>query len=693
MLQDDTLENKFGLFDKTLLEQKVVLKLFKGYIYSETDNKDITIEDGILSNGILFIGPINKDINLKNIAKDLYKVDVESWNQTFHKSFSTVENTDYETLVIEQLVHYITTYGFKELNIYDKDTVYIPKEKLEIPELKDDVKLTIIKPLTEKEVQDKVMDLLCSGIALSKETMNDILVLNNYIDKDRIDNIKNIEFKTILYDKYNIVPKDNIMFLRYLIYKTTGETLLIKDKELIEKIKNADVSKAIELLNKYDKQVRCPGTNSNRGFNELAVIFYRYKPLFLAFKRTNRSLKKNREINAIINKLRKIATYTHRDNDQKEVDKLYSRYIDIDKLKEELKKVTTFRLFRMLNGVNHRKIACSLNAKDYPELYKIRNGKIYVKVAQSKAVNKFSTTDEDKLDEVQKAIDNEIKNRLLNKDKILNKTFYIPEYIDYTLPTSEKQFIDNIPSNTSIRIPKKDGNLFVAVHWNNLDDNEQVDLDLHAQNKGCSIGWNASYRTKGLDVLFSGDVTDAPLPNGATEVILVKSIKKGAQLMLTLNRYTDNKSNVPFQLLIGYLDDDEISRNYMINPNNILFKANMKFTDKNNINLGVLKVKDNQCIFIFDNGNINNSIIQTDKNLAELYIKATDLVNKSQITLKDLIIECGGILKDKPVYYELEQVGIDDKGNPVYDKKEVKVDYDLSLETIDKSTLIDLLVK
>ena len=163
--------------------------------------------------------------------------------------------------------------------------------------------------------------------------------------------------------------------------------------------------------------------------------------------------------------------------------------------------------------------------------------------------------------------------------------------------------------------------------------------------------------------------------------------------MLTLNRYTNNKSNVPFQLLIGYLDDDEISRNYMINPNNILFKANMKFTDKNNINLGVLKVKDNQCIFIFDNGNINNSIIQTDKNLAELYIKATDLVNKSQITLKDLIIECGGILKDKPVHHELEQVGIDDKGNPLYNKKEVKVDYDLSLETIDKSTLIDLLVK
>lgn len=168
MLQDDISENKFGLFDKTLSEQKVVLKLFKGYIYSETDNKNITIEDGILSNGILFIGPINENINLKNIAKDLYKVDVESWNQTFHKSFSTVENTDYETLVIEQLVHYITTYGFKELNIYDKDTVYIPKEKLEIPELKDDIKLTIIKPLTEKEVQDKVMDLLCSGIALSK---------------------------------------------------------------------------------------------------------------------------------------------------------------------------------------------------------------------------------------------------------------------------------------------------------------------------------------------------------------------------------------------------------------------------------------------------------------------------------------------------------------------------------------------
>ena len=35
--------------------------------------------------------------------------------------------------------------------------------------------------------------------------------------------------RTALYSKYNIVPKDGVEFIRFLIFKLTGNTLLIKD--------------------------------------------------------------------------------------------------------------------------------------------------------------------------------------------------------------------------------------------------------------------------------------------------------------------------------------------------------------------------------------------------------------------------------------------------------------------------------
>ena len=116
-----------------IMNQLSVLRLFKGFI--GVDSKDY-IEDGF-KYGLLV--PKSAPEEVFKEAVKLYGKDGEKWNQTFHKSWEKVEKAPIEQLVLEQIVHYITTYGFEELGIYDKNSVYIPKEKLEIPELDKDI--------------------------------------------------------------------------------------------------------------------------------------------------------------------------------------------------------------------------------------------------------------------------------------------------------------------------------------------------------------------------------------------------------------------------------------------------------------------------------------------------------------------------------------------------------------------------
>ena len=276
----------------------------------------------------------------------MYGKDGSNRNQTFHKDFEIVRNAPIEDLITQQIIHYITTYGFESLGLYDSELVYLPKEKLEIPELNvDNLELITIRPLTEEELTDKLMVLLTSGIALSEQTVKDIMILSDYIDKNRFDEIKNKEIKTTLYDKYNVMPKNPDEFLRYLIFKTTGSTLKINNKEMIDKIRNCDKNKALDMLNSYiDKN----------GYGKLSSIFLRNKNLFLAYK-----IKKNdvhgisilaKRINAIINKLRKYAVKYHKPMKKNILDCLTNEneVIDLTELLKQLDEITIFRELRIL---------------------------------------------------------------------------------------------------------------------------------------------------------------------------------------------------------------------------------------------------------------------------------------------------------------------------------------------------------
>jgi len=95
-----------------------------------------------------------------------------------------------EQLVMEQLIHYFTTYGFKDMGIYSEESVYIPSEKLDIPELKEDIKLTVIKGYTKEELKEKLMKMLSSGIALKEDTIKDVLDVATFVGVDSVEFIK-----------------------------------------------------------------------------------------------------------------------------------------------------------------------------------------------------------------------------------------------------------------------------------------------------------------------------------------------------------------------------------------------------------------------------------------------------------------------------------------------------------------------
>ena len=346
---------------------QATLRLFKALPITKKETKmqplsflEKTIRKGfIISPEVIANYPAN-DILIKLIESEI-GLTPEQINASFHKSWLKVQEASIEQLVMEQIMHYFTTYGFQSLGVYNDSTVYIPHEQLDIPELTDDLKLVLIKGYTWEELKEKLLKLLQSGIALKEDTMNDIVTVAELVGLTvkEIDSIKNKEVKVQLYDRLNKIPENPTEFLRYVIYKTTKETLLIKNKNLINKIKESDAY-IYPLFLKYDTE---------NGLAKLSTIFYRFKPLFLAFK-------KDESVKPLINMLRKLEKTNHKPMSEDYLNSITGKIknnkpLSKKELLNELSKVNIFRKIRLANALNYR--VHDTNAI----LYKVRNGNGY----------------------------------------------------------------------------------------------------------------------------------------------------------------------------------------------------------------------------------------------------------------------------------------------------------------------------
>lgn len=497
----------------------------------------------------------------------------EQANSTFHKSWEKIRSAKIEQLVLEQIIHYMTTYGFEELGIYDPASVYIPNEKLDIPEIKDGLSLTYIRGLTSYELLEEIVT-LGSGIALNENSLDDIMSIVKAMrfEPDFLTRIQNRELQARLYDFYDLVPEEPVAYLRYVTFRLTGSSLLIKNSTLIELIKTAE-PKLIKILDKL--LAKAP--------DDLASIFYRFKPIFLAMK----SVSKNK---TFFNRLRKKAVRMHRPlpvdylNSVTEQIKLGS--LNEEELSARLERTTVFRKIRLAFALQYR-----LNAGT-SIVYPVRNGKGWA--------TDFEWP-ENLHDSTARAFDIVYASLLESlRPQVEGKQIFIPPHVSYALPGTEKQFAGPFPFGSYVA--STDDTVF-GIHWFNTGD-RRIDLDLSLLSTDGKIGWDAKYRDE--TALFSGDQTDAPPPKGATELFYVK---KGIAPHLVMCNYYNFSALHPVdaKIIVAKEAPKNFTENYMVDVNHVVAKAEISVTRKQTI-LGLVLALNDQTRFYFGNVSIGCGI-------------------------------------------------------------------------------------
>lgn len=573
-----------------------------------------------------------------NAANKVIGLSGEQANASFHKSWAVVRDTPMETLVVQQIVHYLTTYGFEELGIYDSDTVYIPKEELDVPEIKSDLPLVVIHALTREEILEKIIKLGSSGVALMQETLDDLMVIvrANRYRSSLVGKIKNREFKSLLYDYYKLAPKDPVEFLRYVITKLTGESLLIKNDRLIEKIKSADGRVLDSLIYKAPA--------------DLASIFFRFKPLFLAMK----SISSDK---SFFNLLRKRANRMHKPMPEDYLNAVTAhikhKNLSLEKLSDSLEGVNVFRKVRLANALMYR-----LHHSDFI-VYRIRNGRGWAddfkwpSGVNAKTVRAYSTVYDSIASDLAEIVD--------------GKVIYIPPHLHYTVPATEKQFTGNFPTGTSVSVS---GDTLVGIHWTNTK--RRIDLDLSIIGQSGKLGWDAGYRSDDLRIVFSGDMTDAPRPNGASELFYFNGVIEDTKILM-VNFYNYNEDEVECELLVAQDDLGGFDKHYVANPNKIMARTKINISKKQNV-IGLLAETAGENRVYFSNVSVGNSI--------------TSLMNNVSMRSRSYLIHSvTGALELRPLLIEAGAEVVDEMGDFVEEEDFV----DLSPEAIDKTTILGLM--
>ncbi|MGK7945971.1 MAG: hypothetical protein AB4058_16025, partial [Microcystaceae cyanobacterium] len=600
---------------------KSTLRLFNAIEVKHKKEKELpqSVVARTIKNGYILDSAIKPNQELLDTIESVVGISGIKANSAFHKSWSVVQEYSMESLVIQQIIHYLTTYGFKSLGVYREDTVYIPHEVLELPEITHNIPLVIIRAMTAQEILDNIIE-LGSGIALAQETLDDMMTIikGHHYKPIFVEKIGNRELKALLCDFYNIVPSEPVEFLRHLISKLTGESLLIKNQYLIDQIKQADGKLLDTLL------LDAP--------DDLASIFLRYKPLFLAMK----SISRNK---TYFNQLRKQANKLHKplppDYLNSVTAHLYDERLDLDTLEKKLEKATIFRKIRLAYALQYR-----LNPAE-SIVYRVRNGRAWATEFDWEWWCMLEETTEIALDTVINSIVSDISRN------VGGKTIYIPANIHYALPATEKQFTGYLPTGTYISTPE---DMIVGIHWTNTKTKSRktksVDLDLSVIGESGKLGWDADYRSDSRDILFSGDVTDAPPPNGASELFYLEKAEQEARILM-VNYFNFSKDDeVETKILVAQENPKNFGENYMVDVNKMIASANINITKKQNI-LGLIVNINGENRFYFANMSLGCSI-SSSQNEQSTYARQY-LVHKlvNSLDFRDILTKAGASIVDQ----------------------------------------------
>lgn len=452
----------------------------------------------------------------------------ENYNSTFYKSWKSIVEKSRLELLLDQMIHYMSTYGIN----YQGET-WVPEELKDINFPRQELK--VLEGITYDELVPKVQSIAYGNVAVKEDTIQFLEQFKNELD---IDKIKIRQLKYRLIDE-NYQFKDGQECLNYILYHYFQISLLIKNDEIFSMIRcnycYAQESKLSKIIKTNEKI--------------LSSVFLRNKDVFLTIKSLSRSLHNP------INRLRKLAKTNHKP--------ITNWWLKLDQL-------NSAERIKMFNNASLYKLVQVYNAYNNPTgFYIIRNGNGWYKDSQIKKHPAIVTH------ELLHAISGRVK-KLAE-----GKRFYLPKGIDLAMPMSEKNFIGDIPIGSTIDCA--DNNTMVGIYWRN--EWGVHDLDLHAKTTtGIEIGWNRSYYDNKQNIVFSGDMTNAD-PE-ATEIIWFK--KEPEDCIISVNEYNGH-SKYKMRFFVAQEKATKFDRSYMVNPNSIIYDTEMEIENKPQLTLGFIK--------------------------------------------------------------------------------------------------------
>lgn len=600
-----------------------------------------------------------------------FGVKTKAINSTFFKNFKEVQNTPDELRLFMQMLHYACTYG--GWNIHNP---YTPNQLTE-KEL-EQAKTTFehchkIDAITLEELHQTMQQTLYTSFALDKHRLESLeCVVKAYNIKLIPEKIQNKEFACMYSEITNILPKQPEAMLRYLIYLTTNQTLLIKSEDLINKICDCYyISQCFDAFRTYIEEYD--------GEKQFAKIFYRFKPLFLAFKKAfkdkyhNTNAERKEYVTLHINRIRRLANIYHKPMHQVTLANLVPNIdtLSSNEINTMLEQATIYQLIKVYNAINHKLYSNIMFNSDelIKKSYHIRNGKDFI---VDKENTQLSLKTSANLVQTRATIESLLAQKLSH---LKNQKILLNQDITYGVPTSAKTFTGNLPFGTTIDVGKK---LIIGVVWE-----VDADIDLSATYRdGRSIVWYNSWQDD--NTVFTGDMTGLNKYGYAAEFIETEGKEDTQSIIMNLNLFSNWADKVPFKLIIGTsMNHKKLEKNSFNNVKSISDVISIKyavpFDDlKDGLSLGYTQYAEGNMQFVVSNvSNLGHQIARHGEEMLEA------LKNQAigKLTFNDLLEKVG-----VEIIYKKPESIIDENGELI------EPEYiDMTIETISVDKFLDLL--
>ena len=609
-----------------------LIKLFNVALVENTSSKDMFKTVNQLAAQVGYF--VHPDVCNESVLAFL-KDQTINLNATFYKNWQEVISKTRLELALDQVFHYLTTYGTS----FSFGNGYVPNDGKNNAPAIEFKNFKVIMPISSDDLFDRCWNMLCSGVALKEDTMQavaDYVIEHVHNGKMiNVDSIKNREALIYICDILNIWPENAYNLFRLIMYKTTGDTMIVNNDNTIHKIKVA--SNSVFDFNKL----------SDADLARLSSIFLRYKNLFIAFKH-NQHYVDNR---SAINKLRKLAVKNHKPFKAGFWQTLFSEPKSAEEIKEHLGELTTYKKIALMQLCKER----YMMPKD--NLYFIRNGKQFLKINDAVDVTTKEAKDKsfytavvynilkDSVIDTLKANSEKDVVVALNEDGTSAETKKAPKIVKLysgmhvALPSSEKSFIGNYPFGTKFDLTQ---NNLIGCYWRNNWGTNDYDLSL-VDIKGNKIGWNSQFYNDEQNIVYSGDMTNAE-PE-ACEVIKIAN-PTDVKALIKINQFRGQYKS-KFELFFGQSDKHfryKAYDNFMVDPNEIKFRATVEHENKKEMQVALVG---NNKITLMEVHSGNSIVSGRNNSHNEDYINALMAKTEYFVDAEEMLREAGFWIVDE----------------------------------------------